>query len=59
VQISGVFDVHVGTEARVKALLLSGNERQEAGMSLGNHAFIWLFGLPLPVLLLLAIWMHP
>jgi hypothetical protein len=48
-----------GTHPGSKALIMSGNERWEASMGLRDSAYLWIFGLPLPILLLLVLWMHP
>jgi hypothetical protein len=33
-------------------------QQQEADMGFGKGALLWLIGIPLPVILLLAIFMH-
>jgi len=38
---------------------MSEKERWEARVRLRDSTFIWLFGLPLPLVLLVVLWMQP
>jgi hypothetical protein len=42
-----------GTSSRVRRLL--SNETQEADMGFGRGALLWLLGIPLPIIILLAL----
>jgi hypothetical protein len=51
----------VGTEYGTKATkeyCLFINHSMEAAMGFGKGALLWLIGIPLPIILLLAIFMH-
>jgi hypothetical protein len=34
------------------------NQRMEANMGFGKGALLWLIGIPLPIIILLALFMH-
>jgi hypothetical protein len=40
------------------ALLLTQQKRMEVYMGFGRGALLWLIGIPLPIILLLALFMH-
>ena len=44
--------------ARTAASYSDSSQRMEADMGVGKGALLWLIGIPLPIILLLAVFMH-
>jgi hypothetical protein len=52
------WSLQIGTPAAVQALRARQNKREETTMGFGRGALLWLIGIPLPIILLLALFMH-
>jgi hypothetical protein len=50
--------VQRGGTTRTRRRYLCSSQFKEADMSFGKGALLWLIGIPLPIILLLALFMH-
>jgi hypothetical protein len=52
-----LFRIH-WTELRIAHIVFSSREHEEEAMGFGRGALLWLLGIPLPIILLLALFWH-
>jgi len=53
-----VFFEFIETELRIAHIVFSSREHEEEAMGFGRGALLWLLGIPLPIILLLALFWH-
>jgi hypothetical protein len=46
------------TELRIAHVVSSSREQEEEDMGFGRGALLWLLGIPLPIILLIALFWH-